>query len=418
MKAAAALATNHSSSPERIASVDIIRGLTIMVMLFVNDLAGVTGAPAWMKHIRPSSADGMTFVDVVFPAFLFIVGMAIPLATERRLQQGDSITKLYLHVIIRTASLLVIGFFMVNSESISSATAINTNLWVLLMYAAFILIWFSIPRSLQKRGKIVSLCKICLGLVILVALALLYRRGNMEGAWQMRPSWWGIIGLIGWAYFMATTLYLPCRNNLPALVGLMAILYCFYFADKAGLLSGFSALQVIIGDPGGTLGSHAAIVMSGIILGMMLTPDAKANTNPARIKWALVYAGLLALAAFLLHTLNDLHRMFIINKIAATPVWCLYCSAITIVIWAAIHLVTDVLKAKSWAVWLYLAGANALFAYLLQPIFLATLALCSLGFYDKWGGTFAVGFWRSVTFAVAMTLLTGLLKRIGYFLKV
>ena len=55
--------------------------MTILVMIFVNDLAGVRGAPAWMKHIHPSDADGMTFVDVVFPAFLFIVGTSIPSAT-------------------------------------------------------------------------------------------------------------------------------------------------------------------------------------------------------------------------------------------------------------------------------------------------------------------------------------------------
>ena len=45
------------------------------MMVFVNDLAGVSDIPAWMKHVA-ADADSMTFVDVVFPAFLFIVGMA------------------------------------------------------------------------------------------------------------------------------------------------------------------------------------------------------------------------------------------------------------------------------------------------------------------------------------------------------
>ena len=75
---------------DRLASLDALRGFTILVMIFVNDVAGVSGAPAWMKHIDPPDADGMTFVDVVFPAFLFIVGMSIPMALERRFERGES----------------------------------------------------------------------------------------------------------------------------------------------------------------------------------------------------------------------------------------------------------------------------------------------------------------------------------------
>ncbi len=70
---------------DRVVSIDILRGLTILVMIFVNDIAGVIGLPSWLKHIQPPDADGMTFVDVVFPAFLFIVGMSIPQSLGKRL---------------------------------------------------------------------------------------------------------------------------------------------------------------------------------------------------------------------------------------------------------------------------------------------------------------------------------------------
>ncbi len=77
-----------TGKPQRILSIDVLRGLTILVMVFVNDISGVTGTPAWLKHIEPSDADGMTFVDAVFPVFLFIVGMSIPLAIGGRLKKG------------------------------------------------------------------------------------------------------------------------------------------------------------------------------------------------------------------------------------------------------------------------------------------------------------------------------------------
>ena len=70
-------------------SIDIFRGFTIFMMVFVNDLAGVKDIPQWMKHM-PADADAMTFVDVVFPAFLFIVGMVIPTAIQNRIRKGQS----------------------------------------------------------------------------------------------------------------------------------------------------------------------------------------------------------------------------------------------------------------------------------------------------------------------------------------
>ncbi len=69
---------------DRIASVDALRGLVILLMIFVNDVAGVKTAPAWLKHVS-AGADGMTLPDMVFPAFLFIMGMSIPLALGRAL---------------------------------------------------------------------------------------------------------------------------------------------------------------------------------------------------------------------------------------------------------------------------------------------------------------------------------------------
>ncbi len=57
----------------RIDSIDIIRGFTILVMIFVNDLAGVANVPAWMKH-APTMHDGMTFRGLGLPGVLVYRG--------------------------------------------------------------------------------------------------------------------------------------------------------------------------------------------------------------------------------------------------------------------------------------------------------------------------------------------------------
>src|SRR6185436_11100232 len=61
-------------SSNRILSLDALRGFVMFTMIYVNDIAGAPDniVPPWMKHFHGKS--GMTFVDLVFPAFLFIVG--------------------------------------------------------------------------------------------------------------------------------------------------------------------------------------------------------------------------------------------------------------------------------------------------------------------------------------------------------
>src|SRR5215470_10781421 len=98
----------------RIISVDVLRGLTILLMIFVNDLG--PNAPSWMHHIQPPSADGMTLADVVFPAFLFIVGVSIPLAFERARAAGKSKGAQLVHVLTRTAGLLLMGVVELNGS--------------------------------------------------------------------------------------------------------------------------------------------------------------------------------------------------------------------------------------------------------------------------------------------------------------
>ena len=74
----------------RVISIDIFRGLTMSVMIFVNALADVRGLPRWTYHAHRSE-DYMTYVDMVFPFFLFIVGMSLPLSITQRMKRDASL---------------------------------------------------------------------------------------------------------------------------------------------------------------------------------------------------------------------------------------------------------------------------------------------------------------------------------------
>src|SRR5437899_361300 len=110
--------------PERIASVDAMRGFVMFMMIFVNDLAGAGAVvPDWMVHFsdRHHGGSGMTFVDLVFPAFLFIMGMSIPFALGARLAKHEPGWKIFGHVTLRTVSLLSIGILMVHETPDTAA---------------------------------------------------------------------------------------------------------------------------------------------------------------------------------------------------------------------------------------------------------------------------------------------------------
>ena len=104
--------------PNRILSIDIMRGLTLFLMLFVNDLFE-PGVPEWLIHTK-ANFDGMGLADWVFPGFLFMVGISIPYAIQSRRKKGQSKAQIFGHIVMRTLSLLLIGVLMLNSERLNS----------------------------------------------------------------------------------------------------------------------------------------------------------------------------------------------------------------------------------------------------------------------------------------------------------
>src|SRR5262249_27317163 len=139
----ATLSSTKETSPftriqtARIHSIDALRGFVMFMMIFVNDLAGAGKiVPDWMVHFsdRHRGGSGMTFVDLVFPAFLFIIGMSIPTAFGARLARGHSVWNILGHVSLRTLSLLFIGILMVHETPDTVAMGWAGAWWCLLMY--------------------------------------------------------------------------------------------------------------------------------------------------------------------------------------------------------------------------------------------------------------------------------------------
>lgn len=389
---------------ERVLSIDVFRGLTILLMIFVNDMAGVRDLPFWLKHM-PKTVDGMTFVDVVFPAFLFIVGMSIPFAFEKRLKSGQTLWQLWQHILIRTIGLLIVGFFMVNlEETAGPIMIIPRNLWSLLFYISIILVWNVYPKVTDGKKTLYHSLRY-LGIVMLIILAVIYRRNEEGTIGWMKTSWWGILGMIGWAYLVGCAVYFVFKRHLAGIVGMVGILSILYIGFDKGVLWFFPLKEFLMADI--TLCSHGSITVAGLVLGMIFSNQFGIDTPKKKIVWTLIFGLFMAIAAYCLRPLYG------IGKIPATPSWCLYCNAICCVIFVFLYWLIDLKKKTGWTNFLKPAGANPLLAYILPDIVAAIFGLIGISYFYDLFGFGVVGIVRAFVFALIMVWVTGLLSKIN-----
>jgi heparan-alpha-glucosaminide N-acetyltransferase len=346
----------------RLASLDAFRALVILTMTFVNYLAGVGHIPAWAKHMA-ADADGYTFVDVVFPGFLFIVGVAIPLALHKRMARGESVLALLQRVVVRVMSLLFVGVIMVNSSLYSAkATGMSKSLWFLLAMLAVIALWNVYPANAPRAQKRLALGLRILAGLVLAGLVACFRGENSAGqiVW-LQHSWWGILGLIGWAYLVCGIAYLACRGSSVALMGVLGFLIALYIGDKHGVLDWLGQVHNFVGV-GAVLGSTAASVMIGVLVGNCFVGEAASMRPAARARFFLLFGLGLYGAGMLLRPLHG------INKIAATDAYTLVTGGICCLSFLLVYCVMDLLELRRWANPLVPVGQNALLAYILPGI--------------------------------------------------
>ena len=101
--------SNETTTTDRLVSLDVFRGITIAGMVLVNN-PGTWSSIYWpLEH---AEWNGWTPTDLIFPFFVFIVGVAIPLAFGRRLASGGSKRDLYWKIVRRTLIIFALGLFL------------------------------------------------------------------------------------------------------------------------------------------------------------------------------------------------------------------------------------------------------------------------------------------------------------------
>jgi len=369
----------------RIASIDIFRGLNILLMIFVNNLGEVTGLPWWTYH--RGDVNGMTYVDMVFPGFLFLMGMSIPLSVEARVTRGQSKPEIWAHVALRSLSLLILGLFIANAPHMDARlTHMSQSWWTILGLLGIALAWISFPGN-DKRKVLYRTIRYA-GLVLLAVLFVMFRRLTPAGQpARLDFSYWEILGLLGWAYLLVSAIYLVFAKRLKVLVAVFAAMVALNTLSTLGWLNWMKTGPLHWNPFEAGLSS---LTMAGVLASFVIVGNTLAPTFRQKMRWILGAAAALFAIGFALQPLG-------ISKNRDTPTWCLYCTSANLLIALLLLWIVDVKEWRAWANFAKPAGMNPLLPYLLAyiPFLLPQLYwLATIGTSGSWGvlkSTFLTG---------------------------
>lgn len=305
----------------------MFRGLTMFFMIVVNDFWAVHNVPHWLEHYAVME-DGMGFSDIIYPMFLFAMGMSIPYALDRREAKGCTLGSTVRHILSRTLALLVMGAFIVNSEDgVSSIIGYGKGIYWLLMVLGFFLVWNLYP----KESKLARPLRAC-GITLLAFLAVTYR--TPDGA-LFQAGWWGILGQIGWMYLFCASAYLLCRQRKWILCVVWVVL-CLVNLSVAPMRDGSQLVGPnIVADCADALhignGHSAILALSGLL--MILTERRITQWGtPGKLLLAFGCSAVLAILGF------ATHQGWITSKGLGTLPWVLYACAISVAVYAVLRL--------------------------------------------------------------------------------
>ena len=344
----------------RLLSLDAFRGLTIAGMILVNNPGSWSHIYAPLRH---AEWHGWTPTDLIFPFFLFIVGVAVPFSFGQRLSRGDSRGQLLGHVIRRSLILFALGLFMA-------------------AYPRFDLGNLRIMGVLQRIGLV----------YLLAASAYLFLggRGRAGLAASLLLGYWALLMLVPVPGFGAGDL--SPDGNLGAFLDRMIL------GDRLWRDSW---------DPEGLLSTLPAIATTllGIFTGEWLRSE---RTLKAKVA-GLFVSGVVGIGAGLIWSLA-----FPINKPLWTSSYVLFTSGAALVLLSVFLWLMEVRGYRAWAKPFIVYGMNAIAVFVASGLVAKQMGLTRVGpnevplktwFYDHLFASWAGPLNGSLFFAVSYVLI-------------
>lgn len=312
----------------RLISLDVFRGATIALMILVNNPGDWGNVYPPLLHAK---WNGCTPTDLVFPFFLFIVGVSVTLSLTKRKERGDDLFKLVLQIFRRSFLIFFIGVFLnaFPDFNLSEVRILGVLQRIALVYFFISLIFLFTEWKTQ---------------VIISAILLL--------------GYWALITLvpvpgIGMPNISQPTIYDPIlqKEIAPNIVA--------WLDNK--LLAGHLWRSTKIWDPEGLLSTLPAIVtgLFGVLLGKFLRTKLDEFN---KIIWIFFTANILIFTGLLW----DL--VFPMNKSLWTSSYVLFTAGLALHFFVMCYWLIDVKKIDWWIKPFVVYGTNAITVYTLSWI--------------------------------------------------
>ena len=377
-----------SAPGARLVSLDVYRGLTVAGMILVTD-PGTYSAVYW--PLLHAQWDNPTPTDMIFPSFLFIVGMALTLSFAARIERGFDRSKLALHLLRRSAIIFVLGLAINGFPDYDWAN-------------------IRLPGILQR----IAVCYLLGGLLYLVcdrpeiqSDVARRRVGNRIIAAVIAVLlgiYWVLLKLVPVPDFGAGNL--DSRGNLAAYID--RAVFGTHHMWAYGTTPGYG----VTFDPEGILST--AGVLASLLIGVLAGEWMRsAYTTRRKI------AGLLGCGAVLLFASWLSHPLLPINKKIWTSTFTLQSSGVSLLAFAFFYWIVDVLRWRRWTPPALVLGTNAILAFVLSTVITtfsdrihildANGALLTLHhwLYQHWFASWMLPVHASLGYAMMIVLLNG-----------
>jgi predicted acyltransferase len=329
---------------ERLVSLDVLRGIIIAFMILVND----SGGDKTYWPLEHAAWNGWTPTDLVFPSFLFMVGVALTFSLPSRLARGTSLGVLVRHIVLRSLGLFAIG------EFIYGFPYFDLHTWripgVLQRIAVCYLIGSLLYLFTRREDKTASAApaktQVRANVPVIATLAVTFL-----------VAYWALLTFVPVPGYGVGRL--DPEGNLGASI------------DRA-LFSTHLYAQTKTWDPEGLLSTLPAI--STILLGILCGEWVRSRRGSTQKTLGMIAAGIVLMAAGQL-----LHPVFPINKKLWTSTFVLLAGGFTSLAFGICYWLIDVKRWRRWTPAFLVFGTNAILAYTLSEILAEVLDL--IGFH-------------------------------------
>lgn len=356
----------------RLVSLDVLRGLTIILMTIVNNPGDWATIYPPLRH---AEWHGCTPTDLVFPTFLFIVGVSVVLAMP--VKRWDSLT--VQKIITRTLRIFCLGWFLSFFGKIQLAGLEGIPLLMVRLAVTALVVVALFTDYRPKRQLWVAL------LVFVTMILLAY--GGFEDFKEVRIP--GVLQRIAVVYFIVSILYLRTSWIAQAVTGgVILVVYCLLMSwvevpgfgeanlEKGTnlaawldnlLLNGHLWAAAKTWDPEGILSTLPAIGtgIAGLLTGTWLVSSVSTERKAV---------GLLAGAAAGIMVGLLWNTFFPINKALWTSSYVLYAAGIALLVLAILYYMIDVKGYKGWTEFFVIFGVNPMVVFFFSGIIPRTMS--------------------------------------------